>query len=132
MFAFCDQVFRQSVHRRDTNAAADQQRFVAGKGSVVAVAQTCQYVQLVIGCHFAHGFCAFAHNLVKDSQCVFIIVAHGDRAAQEKAFQLNIYKLTRRGDGGGVPRQYHLAHAVCQFFIALNGKERLFHNNSPN
>ena len=41
-------------------------------------------------------------------------------------------KLTGSCDGGSVTCQHHFAYAVCQFFIALNCKERLFHNNSPN
>ena len=61
----CGQPLGKAVQRRDAHAAAHQQGVFPTAGHVVAVAKTCQHIQLRAGSHARHGLGAVARRLYK-------------------------------------------------------------------
>ena len=108
-------------------AAANDSGPLAAPGRIEPIAQTAQHIQLLTGLHPAHDLCTPAHHFINNLEAIPVTVADGDRAAQEKAVQLYIDKLSRRGDGGGISAQGHLPDAGNKFPIACDCIHQLFH-----
>ena len=58
-----------------------------------------------------------AQHLINQGHFPIRPIAHRDRTAKEKAGKLQIHKLPRRSDGGGVPGQPQAVDAISQAFI---------------
>ncbi len=115
------------VQGRHAHAAAQEHGVLTAEGQIVAVAQSGEQIQLLAGGHGRHPGSALAHNLVDQSQGGFVIVADGNGSAQELPGKLNVYKLSRCGDGGGIAGEDHFVNTVRQGGVAENGENGLLH-----
>ena len=81
IFAFSQQRFAKSVHRRYTCASAYEDRSVTCLGSIIAVSERSQHIKSFPFSHKAHLFSSLTYSLIYDSHCIFCPVANRDRSS---------------------------------------------------
>ena len=123
-------VFPAASRRRHADPAADEQRGLAAGGDVKAVAKARQRPERLPRPTLRKPVGAFADDLVEDGHAGIIPVADGQRAAQEKARQLQLQKLPRRGDGRGVAAKAQGIDLRGKRPVLRDGKQDFFQSVS--
>ena len=108
----------QHVHRWNTYATADKQRFVACFAEVIAVAKDGKYIELRTNWQVAHSFGAYAYYLIYNGEYAIGDVADRDGAAKELSLYADVYELTWE-NACGVATKLHSIDILGYLFVGL-------------